>query len=247
MKKSTKILSLITALSISVSAASAKQGDILTQKDFEQVKKENKKLFSQPGMKIIKGIDQGDFKQYEVEASGPRGVQRFQFFQSNKIKDTIFFGAAFKTDGTQYSLPVNEKVINEGVAFSMGTGSEQLYLVTDPECPYCQKLEEAIKPEALKKYTINVIPLPLSFHKKAKPMLYWVLSGKTKAEQSTRMHKVMTGDKEWETFKVSDTEKSRIDSILSKSDKASKELGAQGTPSVFDKNFQKTNYQMLVQ
>jgi thiol:disulfide interchange protein DsbC len=233
----------LTALTLLASIAFA--GTELSKKEIEQLKTDYPQLIGKQGIVVKKGIDQGKFKQLELEIQTRRGPQQFEVFVVKGVDDVVFAGSAFNKVGDKYSLPVNEKAIKDAVAFEMGNGSETLYLVTDPECPYCQRLEKAIKPEALKKYTIKVIPMPLSFHKKAKPMYTYILAGKDNKEKSERMHKTMTGDTSYQNYKPTEKETKTAEEIFKKGYVGAKELKAGGTPSLYNSKFQKVTQDLL--
>jgi thiol:disulfide interchange protein DsbC len=243
--KKIALLSLVAFIGISAQAATLKAGSVgtsvLSVKELEQIKKDYPELIGKPGIKIVKGVSQGKFSQLQLEASTPRGPQVFDVFVVKGI-NAVFAGNAYKASGEKYSLPVNEKVIKDGVAFKIGNGPTQLYLVTDPECPYCQKLESEINPNVYSEVTINVIPMPLSFHKNAIPMYQWVLAGTDKGD---RLHKVMTGNKEWESFKPTEAQVASSTAIFAASNKAAMELNAGGTPSLYDAKFQKADFGVI--
>lgn len=240
MKKTVLAISAILALSTSVFA-----GTPMKNKDIESLKTQFPTTLGAPGINILKAEDQGKFKQLKVEVMTPRGPQRFDVF-SVKGTDTLFVGQAINKAGAPYSLTVDKKVISEGALMKYGKGKEQVYLVTDPECPYCQRLESMMDPKVGEKYTVNIIPFPLSFHKNSKPMLYYVLSATSGDEQVKRMHAVMTGDKAWESFKPTDDQIKSAEAKIAKSLAAGNELGAGGTPSVFNGKFEKAPTEILV-
>lgn len=247
MTKIKKILAGSLALATtSIFAANTAIPHEMSSKELKLVKSEYKALVGAPYLSIIKGIDQGSFKQVSVEANTKRGSQTFEMFIPKSDKNVVFFGKAYDKSGKPYMLPLDTELIKKGVAFTVGNGKENIYLVTDPECPYCRKLESNLDPKISEKYTINVIPMPLSFHRDAKPMLYWILSAKTNKEKAERLHKTMTGDESFRKYSPSPAVKAEIDAIFAKSNKAAIELGAKGTPSVYDSNFNKIGYDKLV-
>jgi len=131
----------------------------------------------------------------------------------------------------------DKKVVEEGIVFSFGKGDKDLYIVTDPECPFCRRFERiAEKSHLADKYRIHIIFLPLSFHKHSKDMIYYILSADTDQEKAKRFRETLTGSNKWETFKPSDLQKAKIDKELKKSLKAVNELGARGTPTFYDEN-----------
>ena len=132
----------------------------------------------------------------------------------------------------------NKEIVKNGVMFSFGDGKEDLYVVTDPECPFCRRFEkQAQKYNLSKKYKIHIIFFPLPFHKHAKDMIYYILSGKDDKERSQRFQQTLTGDKSWRSFKLTKSQKEKIDKEIEKSMKAVKELKTRGTPTFYDKNF----------
>jgi len=205
------------------------------------------KMLKNKALSVTKSVKESGFDHLELVAKTPRGTQKFEVFIIKGENPTLLIGKAFDTKGNPYKLPLDKKLIKESVLFSLGTGDKQLYLVTDPECPYCQKMESKISKDSLGKYTINFIPMPLSFHKDSKNMLYWVLSGKTNVEKADRMNKVMSGDTTYKTFKVSKEDKAKFDKMLQKSTLASVELGARGTPSLFDSNMKPISSDILME
>ena len=135
------------------------------------------------------------------------------------------------------NFPKNAEIIKKGVLFTFGEGKKDIYIVTDPECPFCRMMEKQ-KGELLKKnYKVHVILMPLPFHKDAKAMSYYVLAGKTDKEKAKRMQEVLSGSNAWKNYHPTKKEKAKFDKELANAKKAAIELGAQGTPSVYDKNF----------
>jgi thiol:disulfide interchange protein DsbC len=237
---------LSTSAALAVSATVAFAGQELTPDQVSKLKAEYPELIGKPGIKVLKGMDQGKFSQLELEVMTPRGPQQFEVFVVDGLENAIFAGNAYDKTGKKYNLPKNVDLIKEGVAFKVGHGPEQIYLVTEPECPYCQRLEKNLAPDVGEKFTINVIPMPLSFHKKATPMFYWVFAAETEEEKAKRLHAVMTGDKEFEKFTPTAEQKAKFDEMIKKGYGAAMELKAGGTPSVYNADFEKIDYSMLV-
>jgi len=243
MKKNILISLAITLSSLALSASTN-----ISSTQLSEIKENYSKLLKSPGLTIKKGVDYGKFKQIEISAKTKRGTQTFNAFVVKGADNVLFFGKAYNKNGTAYELPVNEKLIKSGVAFTMGSGSENIYIVSDPECPWCQKLETEMSDSARKKYTINMIPMPLAMHKNSRAIMYWVLSGKTNIEKSDRLHNYMTKkDREsWKSFKPSHEEKEKFDKILDLSQTAANELGVRGTPSIYNSEMKKLSFKALV-
>jgi len=188
----------------------------------------------------VKGLDKKDL--YVITLYNKRGEQNI--FVTKDLKYTIL-GMVLNNKTKRPVVAIyppepfkgDKKIVKDGVVFSMGKGSEDIYIVTDPECPWCRKFEKMAKnTHFADKYKIHIIFLPLPFHKHAKDMIYYILSAKSESEKAKRFHETLTGDDSWKTFKLSSKEKEKIDKELLKSQKAVEELGAKGTPSFYDKN-----------
>ncbi len=61
------------------------------------------------------------------------------------------------------------KKLDALVAFTAGSGKKSVYLITDPQCPYCKKAEKILD-EMIEKgeITVKYLMFPLPFHKGAK-------------------------------------------------------------------------------
>lgn len=212
-------------------------------------------MLNTPNLKVVKGIEHDSFQQFEIEVNTGQGIQRTEVFIPKKSKDVVFVGKAFSPKGEPIELPKSIKTIKDGVAFSMGDGKEDIYVVTDPDCPWCQKLEVDITPKAKAKYRVNIIPMPLQMHPNAKNVLYWVLSAKDAKEKTQRMHDYMVDSatkkvdgvqEKWKDFQPTDEQKKAFDAILAKAELAAAELGARGTPSIYNSKMNKMEFTELV-
>ncbi len=135
------------------------------------------------------------------------------------------------------NFPKNVKIIKNGVLFTFGKGEKDIYIVTDPECPFCRLMEKQKKNILAKNYRVHVILMPLPFHKYAKAMSYYILAAKTDKEKAKRLQEVLAGSNAWKNFHPTKEQIKKFNEELAKSKKAAIELGAQGTPSIYDKNF----------
>ena len=191
------------------------------------------------GLKV-KGEDEGDF--YLITVYDKRGEGNL--FISKDFKYTIL-GNILNNKTKKFIRPNypaepfhgNKEVVKNGVVFTIGHGKKDLYVVTDPECPFCRRFEKlAEKAKLGEKYTIHIIFMPLSFHKHSKDMIYYILSAKNNKEKAKRFKETLDGNNAWSKFKPTKEEKAKIDKIIAKSEKAANELGAKGTPTFYDKN-----------
>jgi len=235
MKKTTLLLSL-AALSIStvISASPLTKGEL--NKLYESYPKVLNKNF----IKIIGSDKHKGFTQLKIRTIKGRS-QTANMFLVDNIKDVVFFGAAIDNKtGKPYEIPANKDVIKKGVAFTYGDGKTELYVFSDPECPFCQQLEQKID---LKKYKIHYIPIPLSMHRNTKNVLKWVLSAKTPKEQGERLHSYMSGkDKDsWKGKTYTKEQEKTFNDYLSKADAAAQEISLKGTPTVYGSDFKPVN------
>ena len=232
-------------LSLSLVASLFASDKLLPQKQVEKILKSSP-VYSQVKSKLnkglkVKGVDKGDF--YIITVYGKRGEGNL--FISKDLKYTILGNILDNKKKTllRADYPVepfkgNKEIVKKGIVFSFGKGKKDLYVVTDPQCPFCQRFEKlAEKSHLSDKYKIHIIFFPLPFHKHAKDMIYYILSGKDDKERSQRFQQTLTGDKSWRSFKLTKSQKEKIDKEIEKSMKAVKELKTKGTPTFYDKNF----------
>ena len=173
---------------------------------------------------------------YIIEIDTPRGKG---LIYVTKNKKYTIIGRVLKSNGQMLipNFPKNAEIIKKGVLFTFGKGKKEIYLVTDPQCPFCRMMEKEKKALLAKDYKVHVILMPLPFHKYAKAMSYYILAAKTDAQKAKRLQDILSGSNEWKNFKPTKQQKAEFDKELQNAKKAAMELGAQGTPSVYDKNF----------
>ena len=238
-----KIIALVGLVSVMFG------GDkLLSQKELDEILKSS---YIYP--KLIQDIKKGDIK--------VRGVKKDGFYIIN-IKTKRGSGNIYITEDKKYTIigrvinnktktpltakfPIDKKIIKEGVSFTFGKGNKEIYLITDPECPYCKILEKQ-KGEILKNnYKVHVILFPLPFHKNARAMSYYILAGKDDKEKSKRLKEVLEGNTTWKNYKPTIEEKGKFNNILDKAKKAVEEIGVRGTPTIYDKDFNQINWSTL--
>jgi thiol:disulfide interchange protein DsbC len=233
-----------------VAVASLVFGDkLLTQKQVEELLKatplyQRLAPMLKQGIAKAKGVDQGDF--YIIRLDTPRGKGNIYITKDKKytLLGTLLDNK--KGEPIMGQFPVNKEIVKKGVLFSFGHGKKDLYLVTDPQCPFCRVMERETRNTLEKKYRVHVILYPLPFHTHAKAMSYYILAGKTDRERAKRLQEVLSGSNKWKNYHPTQEEKNRFERELQKSAKAIEELGARGTPSVYDENFHQFNWGKLV-
>jgi thiol:disulfide interchange protein DsbC len=213
----------------------------------QELKKLNKVL-QDPVLEIKGAIEKPDSYILKLEAKSSRGSQKITAFLNKKTSE-LYMGTAYAKDGKAIVFPKDAKIVKEGVAFTYGTGSKNLYVITDPECLYCIKFEQASKGK-LDDYTIHVILFPLSFHKKAPVMTEWIMQGKDNAQRHERFEQVMLkGSKEYAKLQKDDKKpfqySEETTKYMKKSNSAFVELDARGTPAIYDAKFNSISQDQL--
>ena len=181
---------------------------------------------------------------YIIELDTPRGKA---LLYVTKDKKYLILGRVIDKNGKLLipDFPKNTQIIKQGVMFTFGKGNKDIYIVTDPECPFCRMMEKQKKDILKKNYRVHVILMPLPFHKHAKAMSYYILAAKSDKERAKRMSEVLEGSNEWKNFHPTKAQIKEFNEELKKAKKAANELGAQGTPSIYDKNFNPINWPEL--
>lgn len=221
--------------------------------DIEKLRelKKTVKVLGSPTITIVDGIEKDSIYFLQLEVKKKRGIKVMNAF-IEKESMVAYIGTRYDENGIKTIFPKTKKsikLIEEGISFTYGSGDKELYVVTDPECPYCVKFEKAIK-NNLEDYMVHVILYPLHFHKKAPAMVSWIMQGKDANEKKQRMEELMLEkSKKYEIFinqdgkslKYTKSMKIKIDKAV----KAAKILGATGTPAVFDEKFNRINWTEL--
>ncbi|MGD9718760.1 MAG: DsbC family protein [Sulfurimonadaceae bacterium] len=118
----------------------------------------------------------------------------------------------------------SKKLLEHSKSFTYGKGSGDIAFVlfTDPECPYCIKLEEYLQTQDA---TVHINYMPLPFHKNAKELSLKALSAKDfkQAHSEAKKGNVTSVDK------ITDEAKTKLEAMM----KLAEELGVKGTPKTF--------------
>jgi len=131
MKKMFVILVGLVALMQTVQA----EDKVLDSSKFEAIKKMNVVL-EDPALTIQGVIEQAETYVLKLEAKSPQGSQRITAYL-DKSSSNLYIGSAYIKDGHPIFFPKDAAAIKAGVSFSYGTGSKEIYLVTDPlSVPY---------------------------------------------------------------------------------------------------------------
>lgn len=243
----------------SVLAFSGFSADKLSQADIKSIV-DKSDVFKNPTLKIINGVDRGDYFQLKIEAAGGNGnVQVMDAFVLKKGGEA-FFGGGYKKNGEKLLMEIDKSVIQEGISFSFGKGKRHLYVMTNPDCPHCVDFEKKLEPviNTLENdFTVHVTVLNERSKKTA-----FILSGKNDVDKRERMHAVMAGGKykgvsgldkkNWRTidlgkeFGFTRADQEKVSKEILKGNAFAKEIGVTSTPSVYTADFQGIRWDVLI-
>jgi thiol:disulfide interchange protein DsbC len=245
MKTIYKTVILTVCIITSISA----KDKILESAQLKEITK-SVKVLNKDNLEVTRGIEKEEIYLLKVKAVSKRGSRTYDTFIDKK-SGNVYFGSAYDKEGQQIMFPKDPNVIKEGVVFSYGEGKKELYLVTDPECPYCAKFEKMSEGKLLD-YKVHVLFYPLRFHKKAPVMIEWILQGKNAEERKNRLRKItLEGSKAYLSIQKNAAKPFRYSpeaaKEIEKSLKAVKELGARSTPSLYDDTFNKLEWMNFLQ
>lgn len=206
---------------------------------FPDLKKMNKVL-QDPVLTIKGAIEKPESYILKLEARSPQGSQNITAVLDKKTSE-LYIGSAYDKEGKMIEFPKDANIVKDGVAFTYGTGKKEIYLITDPECPYCSKFEQAANGK-LGDYTVHVILFPLSFHKKSPAMVEWIMMGKDDAQKKERFEEVMLKGSTKYTELIKDAKKPFVYSAEGQkykktSEASARELNMRGTPALYDADF----------
>ena len=241
------ILLAVTAAVTLISILSA--NDLIVDPvKLQEIKTKNAVLHD-PVLHILGAIDKPHSYILKLEARSPQGSQLITAFLDKKTSE-LYIGSAYDKEGKAILFPKDAKIVKEGVAFSYGKGKKDIYIVTDPECPYCGRFEkEAVG--KLDEYRVHVILFPLSFHKKSPAMVEWIMQGKDDIQKKERFEEVMLkGSTAYQTL-IKDAKKpfvysEAVGQAMKKMDTAVMELDVRGTPAIYDAHFMPVSQDQLL-
>jgi len=240
------LLAFVTAITLMTTLSATDL--IVDQIKLQEIKTKNV-ILQDPVLHLTGAIEKPNSYILKIEARSPQGSQLITAFLDKQTNE-LYIGSAYDKEGNPIVFPKDTKAIKEGVSFSYGKGSKDLYIVTDPECPYCTQFEKAVAGK-LDEYRVHVILFPLPFHKKAPAMVEWIMQGKDDVQKKERFEEVMLkGSTAYQTL-IKDAKKSFVYSeavgqAMKKMDKSVLELNVRGTPAIYDVNFKPVSQDELL-
>lgn len=228
---------LLLALAVTTSLNAATE---LSKNEIKQI--EELELFKRAQISVVKAYDMGNLYALNIKVQGNSD----EVFLT-KDKKSLITGEVINTQtGAKVSAPADVSNLEGKEAFTYGSGKDEYYLFTDPECPYCKKFESYF-PQIEKNVKIKVFYYPLDFHKNAKDMSIYIMSKKTKAEKIDAMMNLDLQSDAYKNRKYSKEELAKLEAKLAEQMSIAQNLGVQGTPAVFDKEGNKVSWPNMLQ
>jgi len=172
---------------------------------------------------------------YSVKVKTEKGGAT-NIYVTTDLKLLIHSGQAIDTvTGMPYKAPMDMTSFKGKENISYGVGPKEIYVFTDPECPYCKQFEDKWDEAFFKKYTVKVFLFPLAMHKDAEAMSFWVMGAKTEKEKIERL-KATKYSKEYKSYMetMNVPEYKKAEKKLKEIKDLSTAAGITGTPTVVD-------------
>lgn len=199
-----------------------------------KTKIENVPMIKANNIKITKVITHDGIHQFRGVSVGEKG-KRLEGFITSDFK-TFMMGKAYNTKtGSELIIPfaIDVKVLKQIAAYKTGNGGDEYFLFTDPECPYCQRLEKQIL--AVKKnVTLYTILFPLSFHRNAKIMCRYILSRKDNDAKANAMKEIANKSNQFQKEKYSEDERVKLNKLIQESLDVVNKIGLSSTPTILN-------------
>jgi len=195
---------------------------------------ENTPMLKSIGVKVTKVITHDGVHQFKGVVVGKK-AGKLDGFITTDFK-TLIMGKAYSTKtGTELIIPfdIDINVLKQIAAYKTGNGKDEYFVFTDPECPYCQKLEKKIV--AVKKnVTLYTILFPLKFHKNAKIMCRYILSRKDNNAKANAMKEIANKSTQYQKEKYSQSERAELNKLIQKSLNEVNRIGINSTPTILN-------------
>ena len=192
---------------------------------------EQLELLKRAQIKITKAYDIGSLYILSINVQGNADE-----IYLTKDKKLILSGDLIdSSNGMKVTAPADLTGVRGKEAFVYGKGTEEYFLFTDPECPYCKKLESYL-PQIESKVKIRVFYFPLESHENAKDLSLYIMSQKTSAQKIEAMFETSSNIDKAKNAKYSQSELAKLEKKLDEQMQIGANLNVQGTPTIFDKD-----------
>ncbi len=223
LTKKMLISSLILTCSLNAATKEVSKAEIGQMEQLE--------LFKRANIQITKAFDVGSIYILSIKVQGNNDE-----IYLTKDKKLILSGDVIDVNnGMKVSAPVDLTGVRGKEAFVYGTGKEEYFLFTDPECPYCKKLESYL-PQIKDKVKIRVFYYPLESHENAKDLSLYIMNKKTTNEKIDAMFDASENLDKVKNSKYTQTQLAKLEKHLEEQIQIGLNLNVQGTPTIFDKN-----------
>ena len=205
--------------------------------DYKEVSKveiaqmEQLELFKKAQITITKAYDAGSLYILNISVQGnPDEIYL------TKDKKLVLAGDVIDaSSGMKVSSPADVAAIRGKEAFVYGTGTEEYFLFTDPECKYCKMLESYL-PKIQDKVKIKIFYYPLDSHQNAKDLSLYIMDKKTTSEKIDAMFDAADNLDKVKNAKYTQVQLSKLEKQLEEQIQIGTKLNVQGTPTIFDKD-----------
>lgn len=187
-----------------------------------------------PELYVVKATQMVDMRQY-----GQMGLREMPFeVTMTKNGKANFKDNAIANDFSEIGVKMDLADNKDKAAFTVGSGSEEIFVFTDPDCPYCEQFEKSfvfLDP----KYKLYVYLFPLDSHPDSKPKSEYILSKpfEERAEIYKRIQGVKNTNFEWKNKDISKGK----ELLTPMMEYQNEFVGVKGTPYVLDKEGKKVN------
>jgi Protein-disulfide isomerase len=162
---------------------------------------------------------------YEITA----GEQVFYF----SPEGYLFFGEIWSKDGKNLTAEIREKVVAERInglpldkALKIGNGPKKVIEFTDPDCPYCRKVDDFLAKRTDVTRYIYFVPLR-RIHPDAEKKARYILS---QPDRGKAFHEVFTGQLDGKPIAIADGVQQQQ---LEEMEKIAAGIGVRGTPALW--------------
>ena len=162
---------------------------------------------------------------YEITA----GEQVFYF----SPEGYLFFGEIWTKDGKNLTAEMREKVVSERLknlpldkALKIGSGPKKVIEFTDPDCPYCRKVDNFLSKRTDVTRYVYFVPLR-KIHPDAEKKARYILS---QSDRDKAFHEVFEGSLDGKPISIADgTQQQQLEEM----EKVAAGLGVRGTPALW--------------
>ena len=220
----TKKLLLSAAITSSLSASTQ-----LSENEIQKI--ENLELFKNAQIDVTNAYDIGSLYALEIKVQNNND----HVFLTKDKKNLITGDVIDTQSGAVVNMPVDLTGIRGKEAFVYGSGTDEYFLFTDPECPYCKKFESYFS-QIEKNVKIRVFYYPLDMHANAKDMSIYIMSKKTQKEKIETMLNLELTNEDYKNRSYSKDELVKLEDELAEQIEIALKLNIQGTPGLLDKD-----------